>query len=167
MKWFNDPRTVEELKRQYRDLTKKHHPDLGGNAEDMKTINNEYDQLFASLKNIHEGADGKTYRSKTESRERPEQFRAIIEQLVRMHGIKIEIIGSWIWVTGETLVVKEDLKAMRFRWAKVKRAWYYHEDEYRKTSHRRLSLDEIRDYYGTEIINDSGENRKNPFYCIA
>ena len=159
MKWFSNPRTVEELKRQYRDLTKKHHPDLGGNAEDMKSINNEYDQLFARLKNIHEGADGKSYHSKEENRERPEQFRAIIEQLVRMHGIKIEIIGSWIWVTGDTLPVKEDLKAMHFRWAKVKRAWYYHEDGYRKISSRKYSLDEIRSIYGTETVESEAARR--------
>lgn len=30
MKWFTNVRTVEELRKQYRQLMKKHHPDIGG-----------------------------------------------------------------------------------------------------------------------------------------
>ncbi len=167
MKWFNNPKSLEELKRQYRDLTKRHHPDLGGSAEEMKEINNEYDQLFSRLKNVHESADGKTtYHSKTENTERPESFRAIIDELVKMRGITIEIIGSWIWVTGNTMPVKENLKVMGFHWAKAKKAWYYHEDGYRKKSHKKMSLDAIRDLYGSETITGS-ENGKSDRRFIA
>ena len=42
MKWFNNPTTAEELKKQYRKLAMQHHPDLGGNEDDMKEINAEY-----------------------------------------------------------------------------------------------------------------------------
>ena len=42
MKWFTDVRTVEELRKQYRQLMKKHHPDVGGSTEDAKEINAEY-----------------------------------------------------------------------------------------------------------------------------
>ena len=41
MKWFNNPRTLEELKKQYKKLAVAHHPDLGGNTADMQEINNE------------------------------------------------------------------------------------------------------------------------------
>lgn len=36
MKWFNNPKTLEELKQQYKKLALKHHPDLGGNTADYK-----------------------------------------------------------------------------------------------------------------------------------
>ena len=50
MKWFNPvPKTLEELKRQYRTLAMKHHPDCGGNTADMQSINAEYDTLFEQL----------------------------------------------------------------------------------------------------------------------
>ncbi len=34
--------TKEDLKTQYRQLALQHHPDRGGNAEKMKTINSAY-----------------------------------------------------------------------------------------------------------------------------
>ena len=49
MKWFTNVHTVEELRKQYRQLMKKHHPDVGGNTEDAKQINAEYERLFAIL----------------------------------------------------------------------------------------------------------------------
>ena len=78
MKWFNNPSTLEELKQQYKKLALKHHPDLGGNTADMQEINNEYDLLFARLKNTHATAEGKTYTASTETTETPDEFKNII-----------------------------------------------------------------------------------------
>jgi multiple sugar transport system permease protein len=41
-----EPRTLEELKKLYRTLTKIHHPDCGGTNDDMKVVNAEYKTLF-------------------------------------------------------------------------------------------------------------------------
>ena len=43
--------TVEELRKQYRQLMKKHHPDVGGSTEDAKQINAEYDGVFLRITN--------------------------------------------------------------------------------------------------------------------
>lgn len=48
MKWFDNPQSIEQLKKQYRQLAKKHHPDAGGNNEIMQAINAEY-QLCEKL----------------------------------------------------------------------------------------------------------------------
>lgn len=50
MEWFTAA-TVEDLKNEYRQLAKKHHPDLGGNTEDMQEINAEFDRKFERLNN--------------------------------------------------------------------------------------------------------------------
>lgn len=95
MKWFNPvPKTLEELKKAYRTLAMKHHPDLGGNVADMQSVNNEYDELFAKLKDTHTTVDGNTYTATTN--ETPEQFRNIIDKLITLDGIVIEIVGSWL-----------------------------------------------------------------------
>lgn len=50
MKYFvNFPYTAESLKREYRELCKKLHPDTGGNAQDFAEMMNEYEQTARNL----------------------------------------------------------------------------------------------------------------------
>ncbi len=45
------------MKKEYKRLAMKHHPDInGGSEKDMKEINAEYDSLFATLKNVHQNS---------------------------------------------------------------------------------------------------------------
>ena len=152
MKWFKNPETLEDLKKQYKRLALKHHPDLGGNTQDMQEINNEYDKLFEILKNTHKSAAGKVYTAKESTTETPSEFKDIINKLINLAGIDIEICGSWLWLTGNTKEHKEILKALKFRWSKSKKAWYYHTDSYKKRNRKVFTLDEIRDLYGSEKI---------------
>ena len=150
MKYFNNPETLEELKKQYKKLAMENHPDRGGNTEKMKAINGEYDELFKILKNVHKSAEGKTYTA--ENSETPEEFKNIIEKIIIFEGIEIEIIGSWIWITGNTYQYKENLKELNFRFSNSKKAWYYHGEGYSRRGRKTYSLDEIRSLYGSEKI---------------
>lgn len=53
MKYFKNIRSLDDLKRQFKTLARKNHPDAGGNAEIMKEINCEYDALFPIWKDRH------------------------------------------------------------------------------------------------------------------
>lgn len=147
MKFFNECKTAEELKTLYKKLARKNHPDLGGDLETMKKINAEYDEMYERLKNIHEAADGKTYEKATT--ETPEQFRNIIDNLV-IYDVTIDLVGSWIWVTGNTYTAKEILKELGFKWASKKKAWYWHADEDGVRRKSKMTLDEIKEKYGCE-----------------
>ena len=50
-KYFKIINSLEDLKKQFRELLKANHPDNGGDAETMKEINVEYDALFPIWKN--------------------------------------------------------------------------------------------------------------------
>ena len=155
MKWFNNPQTLEDLKKQYKRLAMLHHPDRGGNTADMQEINNEYDELFQQLKNVHKAANGSTYKTRGEGSEKAEDFRQVIDVLIRLNGLKIEICGSWIWVTGDTLSHKTALKSLKFKWSRNKKAWYFHGTEYHKFSKKSFTLNEIRDMYGSEVVESA------------
>lgn len=157
MKWFQNPQTLEELKKQYKKLAMKYHPDLGGDTATMQEINNEYDSLFEQLKNTHTNAKGETYTTTVETKEAPEEFRNIINVLIALKGINIEVCGSWLWITGNTREYKEIFKSLKFRWSKSKQAWYYHTSDYRKKSKKTYSLNEIRDLYGSQTIQAEPE----------
>ena len=47
MKYFTNCTTLDELKKEFRRLCMKHHPDRGGDTATMAAINAEYEALFA------------------------------------------------------------------------------------------------------------------------
>ena len=158
MTYFNNPATLVELKSQYRELAHKHHPDNGGDGEIMKAVNSEYERLFPKLKDVRQTADGKTYTK--ENAETANQFIDLIDRLMRMEGIVIEIIGCFVWVTGNTKPNKDALKELKFRWHSTKTAWYLKPDDYRKRSRKEYDMDEIRGMYGTSgEINSRGMDK--------
>ena len=154
------PETLEELKAQYRRLAMKYHPDRGGDTEIMKFINSEYDMLFSKLKDVHRNKDGETYTAHQASSETADNFKSLIDELMKMDGITIEIIGSFVWVTGDTKPHKEKLKTLKFQWNSKKNAWYLKPENYRKRSQKNYDLDEIRTIYGSNgKVNSHGTTK--------
>ena len=152
--YFNNPQTLEELKAQYKKLAFKYHPDReGGNLEAMKAINAEYDSLFKILKNTHKTKEGKVYEKQTQ--EAPSDFKDLINQLIKMVGCHIEIIGLFIWVSGETKPHKDSLKALGFRWHSTKKVWYKAPQDYKKYTKTKYNMNEIRSMYGVQFEADA------------
>lgn len=59
-KYFKNVKNFDDLKKQYRELLKANHPDNGGDLEEMKNINIEFDALFPIWKSKKEIETGKT-----------------------------------------------------------------------------------------------------------
>ena len=150
--YFNNPQTLEELKSQYKKLVMKHHPDRGGNHETMVEINLEYEKLFEVLKDTHKTKDGKTYTK--QNNETPHDFINLINELMKMYGVHVEVIGLFIWVSGETKPHKDSLKAMGFRWHSTKKMWYKAPQDYRKYTKTKYNMNEIRSMYGVQFEAD-------------
>lgn len=155
-KYFKNINTLEELKKEYKRLALANHPDRGGDVEIMKAINAEYDIVFAKVKNTHVNAKGETYTK--ENTETPDIFKDIIDKLIKMAGLEIEIIGSFIWVGGNTKEHKDELKAVGFKWHSAKKLWYKSPEGYRRKTRKNMSMDEIRDAFGTSgtMYGESG-----------
>ncbi len=114
----------------------------------MKLINAEYDNMFAKVKDIHKNKDGEIYTK--ENMETATEFKDIIDRLIKMQGLEIEVIGKFIWVSGDTKPYKEGLKTLGFRWHSKKKMWYKAPEGYkRRGGGKEYSMDEIRDMYGS------------------
>ena len=157
-KYFEACKTAEELKKAYRYIVKKLHPDKGGRKEDFQTMQAEYSAAWERLKDIHQTKDGKTYTKETD--ETADEFMEIIERLINLEGVDVELCGSWIWCSGNTKPHREIFKKLNFRWSVKKSAWYFHREPYRKRSKRELSLDEIREMYGSQKYKKENEKEE-------
>lgn len=146
MRFFHSVTTTEEAKKMYRKLAKQHHPDCGGDNETMAQIVNEYEEV---MKKLAAGDD-----------EINDGYRAIIDAIINFDDLEIEIIGTWVWVTGNTYAAKDKLKELGFKWANNKKAWYWHEAEYKAFHKKKFSLDEIRGMHDTKKVKTSGKSQR-------
>lgn len=157
MKWFSQCTNLNEVKAAYKKLAREHHPDLGGDTATMQEINKKY--AFASAKAIR----GDNLSEEDTEREilQSESYREALEKIIHLQGITIELVGHWIWVTGDTKAHRNALKDAGFYFASKKLAWYFRTGEYKVNRGGKKSLEEIRVKYGTEVIR--AEKTKN-FY---
>lgn len=154
MVYFKECKTIEEVKARYKTLAKIFHPDCGGETELMQKLNTEYalacSQVLQDENMTTEEAEEHTRLS--------EEYRAVIEKLIGLTGITIEVVGNWIWVTGNSYPVRKQLKEAGLFFASKKVAWYFRSEEY-KTKGGKKTLDEIREKYGSEKV--SGKPHSN------
>jgi curved DNA-binding protein CbpA len=157
--YFNSPQTLEDLKRQYRELSLKHHPDKGGDTATMQAINAEYEQLFRRLKDVHRAADGEVYTASKPSDETAEQFIHVIDVLMKLDGVIIEICGRFVWLSGNTKIYKDVIKDLGFRWSTNKTAWYLAPRGYRRRSRHDWTMADIRARFGSEAMMSAGSTK--------
>ncbi len=163
-KYFNNVNGLEQLRKQYKELLKKYHPDnADGSTEATQEINAEYDQLFKVLKYKHESKSADNSQNNTDNTksdynanmydwENDKALREVLQKIINFNGIEIEIAGQWLWISGNTYAYKKELKEIGFKWASTKKQWYFHTDIFRKKSHKTLSMEDIRNYYGSTKV---------------
>ena len=153
--YFKNVESLQELRKQYKELLKIHHPDNGGNVAQMQEINVEYDKLFKLLKNRHDStatdSDKTSYDNMKYDFTEDALLREMLNKIIGFSGITIEVCGSWIWAF-DSFKYRKELKEMGFKFASKKKAWYWHSESFRKKSHKVLSMDAIRNYYGSTEV---------------
>ena len=157
MKYFANCTTLDELKKAYRAAAMQHHPDRGGDAEEMKRINSEYERRFEELKHQHNTAAAADTTGRTKATtENAGDFIRIVSELLKLDGLTVELCGRWLWISGETLKHKEALKGLGCRWSSTKKMWSWHFAEEGDTwSRGRRSMEQIRQKYGSTVYTNS------------
>ena len=145
LKEFQDIEGINEAKKIYKTLAKKLHPDIGGSKEDFKILNEIYNNLI----------EHKIYFSNSSKFDI--ELEKIISLILHFENINIELVGSWIWVSGDTKEIKEKLKEIGFKWASKKKMWYYGEMKAKNPNPK--SMEEIKTKYGSETLK-SNEKKK-------
>lgn len=156
LKYFSDFSTIDAIKKQYKKLAFQFHPDIaGGSTQKMQELNNEYEEALK----LCGTANKKNYSL-------DQEYIDIIDALIKlnMQGVKIEICGWFIWVSGET---GEETKqyskqlgknGLGLIWHGQKKSWYYKPKWYYNKSKNSWEMDKIRDVYGSEKVNANTNN---------
>ena len=164
MTYFESCKTLDELKKAYKALAMKHHPDVGGDTATMQQINAAYEARFEELKRQQNtrAAEDASGQAKATS-ESAADFIAIINALLHLDGLEIELCGRWLWIGGDTRKHKEALKAAGCRWSSTKKLWsWHHEEAGRQWRRGNTSMAEIRRKYGSTTFARRGDMDELP-----
>lgn len=127
--WFAGIKTLDELKKMYKSLAKKFHPDTSeySNAtEVMKKINAQYEEAEKTVKRGDTVEDKESY--KQGNIDIPADMQEVINKISHLEGIEIKIRGTWLWVGGLTHKDKDKhavLKSAGMRFGAKAKEWYY------------------------------------------
>ena len=146
IKEFSEVTGINEAKKVYKTLAKKLHPDVGGSEEEFKLLNAIYNDFIENK--IYFSNDFKI----------DLDLEKIISQILHFENITIELVGSWIWLSGDTKEIKDKLKELGFKWASKKKMWFY--GEMKKRNHKEQSLEDIKAKYGSETLKEVNKNKK-------
>lgn len=159
MRYFANIKTTEELKKEYKKLCLKLHPDKGGSAAEFKAMQGEYEEAAKRIARgeaagnyRHNQKKDGTYKTAEEIYEEQTAFKAVIEKLINLEGLELEICGNWLWIGGNTYQWHAEIKEVGCKWAAKKQLWYWHAGEWVKKTKKVLTMDEIRDLHGSEKL---------------
>ena len=136
---------INEAKKIYKELAKKLHPDVGGTDELFKILNAVYNHILEHGLNFSEDAEFDL------------ELEKVISKILHYENIIIEVVGSWIWLSGDTKHIKETLKELNFKWASKKKMWYYGEMKGRNPKQK--SMDDIKAKYGCQRVKTKGTSK--------
>ncbi|QFP78544.1 molecular chaperone DnaJ [Deinococcus sp. AJ005] len=154
MNYFQEINDSNELKTAYRKLCKEFHPDKGGSTEQMQEINNQYAAAMARIlsgKPDSDYGEDKWYKTRQEEVDVEAKVQEAIEKIAHLEGIDIEIIGAWVWVSGETKPHKDTLKAADYWWMHKREKWAF-KGKY-SSGRGKTSMEEMREKYGSERVH--------------
>ena len=66
--------------------------------------------------------------------------------------LTIEIVGEWVWVSGDTKPHKDKLKEFGLIWARKKKMWFWRHPDSRVFNRRETDMDKIRLKYGVVAV---------------
>jgi hypothetical protein len=125
MIYFNECSTIDHVKSVYMTLAKIHHPGKGGDLAIMQAINNEFSFATAKIARGENLTDDEINDLIAEN----EKYRLALNAIICVSDINIELVGSTIWVTGNTYSCRATLKAAGFYITYKNIAWYVRKDE--------------------------------------
>jgi hypothetical protein len=118
---------------------------FNGQDEMLEAIKNEYSTLMSVV----------TESKPVEEVKEKESMAGIIKVLqerINPEGLKLEVLGKYLWLSGSTFAVREGLKQLGFRYSPDKKSWYWRAEADRSSNTKPIPLEMIREKYGANVV---------------
>lgn len=153
MKYFTTVQNLDQLKTEFKKLSKSLHPDTSGydSQSDFVKMYAEFKRLSETLK-FTTGYDAdKDFNA--------DAFYNTVKKFDGLTDINISFVGSFIWLTdavyGAMYKQKDIIKGIAIdglktaKWASKKKSWYFSPEGYKQFSKSNKDLEEIKATYGS------------------
>jgi len=160
-RWFAEATTTGAVKSLFRKLALRWHPDRGGDNDTMREIIEAYEQMLAAMDGeISRGSDGKDHEYHYNAKVEREVMEKLMELIaLRMPGVEIELIGTWVWASGETKAVKDKLgkDGAGMSYIGKRQMWAWHVKRGYHSRGSDASTDALRAMYGARTYEAADE----------
>jgi hypothetical protein len=153
---FMNIKNVNNIKSTYKKLCFIHHPDIGGNDEDMKQLNSFYHSALKLCDGqISKDDKGKEYRY-TYTNDVEQHIMDMLHALLqlKMEGVRILLVGKWLWIEGETKKYRQDLKNLGCRWHNKRLMWFWYGQKKYRCRISKQPFNHICKIYGLRNFDD-------------
>lgn len=151
------PVTEEIVKQSFHRAALKYHPDRNpAGTEMMKLVNEAKEALKTATYPIeYKNESGYDYGA---------EINEALNKIISLIDLKVEVCGSWVWVSGNTKEHWPLLKEAGFLFSPPKKMVYFRPEYSKRRRHKKdgLSMDEIRSKYGSDNIKN-----RSPRYLQA
>lgn len=130
--YFQNCKTLNEVKATYKALAKEFHPDLSetDTTAIMQEINKQYTQAISKAARSENFTEAEV----NEEILNAESYKNIINAIINRNDIVVELVGLWLWVTpvndADFWTLWPDMKKEGLFFAKVKRKFYFRSPEH-------------------------------------
>jgi curved DNA-binding protein CbpA len=164
MNYFEQCQSVEEAKKQYRELIMKYHPDHAG--EEGEAVTKEIIQQFNAFLNVFMSHSFNSYYEDKEWKPNAEAvtpFQEVLQKIITL-DCEIEIIGYWIYCFNSK-EVREQLKELGFWFSGKHKAWIY-SGRPKQLRAGKETLDEIRARKGSQKIEKEEKEQEKAKHAV-
>ena len=161
--YFNDLETVAQVKQEYRRLALLHHPDRGGDTVTMQAINAAYHEALKALdrsETVDErGETHRYYYNHTREQSVMDKIAETLAAKIITDDVEMILVGTWIWISGATRPIQEQLKQLDYRWHGQRQRWYHRPPGHRSPYNRGVSFEGLMATYGAQYIKPEEDRR--------
>ena len=162
MDLFKNLKSINSIKQAYRKACFIYHPDKGGSTADMQALNAAYHTALLAADGYEDiGDDGKIhtyhYHRETEQSIIKKLYDLLCLKLHEAKDLDILIVGTWLWIGGDTRAYKDDLKKLGCKWHSKRLKWFWHAPTYKRRYNSEASFSRLCAIYGAKEFDSVQE----------